>query len=71
MKLPRDLSGAQAIRALERLGFAVSHQTGSHVRLMKPGLRVTVPIHKSLAPGTLQSIVRQARVSLEEFMDAL
>ena len=43
MKLPRDLAGAEAIRRLQRLGFVVLRQAGSHIRLGKGGLRVTVP----------------------------
>lgn len=71
MKLPRDVSGAQAVRALQRLGFVVVRQRGSHVRLAKGALHVTVPMHSSIAPGTLQSILRQAGVSVEEFVGAL
>lgn len=71
MKLPRDVSSAQAVRALQRLGFVFVRQRGSHIRMTKPGLRVTVPAHDSIAPGTLQSVLRQARVSVEEFVEAL
>ena len=71
MKLPRDVSGAQAVRALQRLGFVVVRQRGSHVRLTKGALAVTVPAHGSIAPGTLQSILRQAGVSVETFCEAL
>jgi len=71
VKLPRDVSGAQAVRALQRLGFAIVRQRGSHIRLEKAGLAVTVLAHTSIAPGTLQSVLRQARVSVEEFVEAL
>ena len=71
MKLPRDISGAEAIRALERLGFSIARQTGSHVRLARETRRVTVPMHRNLVAGTLQSILRQAGVSLEDFLNAL
>ncbi|HEV2383624.1 MAG TPA: type II toxin-antitoxin system HicA family toxin [Terriglobia bacterium] len=53
MKLPRDLSGSAVIRGLERCGFTVARQSGSHVRLIKAGQGVTVPLHRSLAVGTL------------------
>lgn len=57
----RDVSGAQAVRALQRLGFAVVRQRGSHVRLANDALSVTVPTHSSIAPGTLQvSSVKRA-----------
>ena len=64
MKLPRDLSGAAVVAALERLGFAKMRQTGSHIQMAKDGLRVTIPNHPSIAPGTLKSILRQAGVDL-------
>ena len=71
MKLPRDISGAEALRALERLGFSVIRQAGSHVRLARGDRRVTVPMHRNLVVGTLQSILRQAGVSLQDFQNAL
>ena len=43
MKLPRDVSGPEAVKALRRLGFTVTRQDGSHIRLSKGGLHVTVP----------------------------
>ena len=71
MKLPRDVSGARAIKALCRLGFKIEHQKGSHVRLSRGHLRVTVPYHSALDPKTLQSILRQAQITLAEFRAAL
>ena len=71
MKLPRDISGAEAVRALERLGFSTVRQAGSHVRLARRDRRVTVPMHRNLVVATLQSILRQAGVSLDDFQDAL
>jgi predicted RNA binding protein YcfA (HicA-like mRNA interferase family) len=71
VKLPRDISGAEALRALERLGFSITRQTGSHVRLAQGNRRVTVPMHRNLVAGTLQSILRQAGVSLDDFVNAL
>jgi len=71
VKLPRDISGTQAVKALQRLGFIVTRQVGSHVRMAKAGKHTTVPMHRSIVPGTLQSILRQTGVSIEEFIDAL
>ena len=69
-KLPR-VSGAEAIRALERLGFAQVRQRGSHVVLKRIGVdRVSgcvIPLHDSLAIGTLRGILKQAGVRPEEF----
>jgi len=71
MKLPRDVSGAEAVRALERLGFLITRQTGSHVRMTKEHRRITVPMHRNLVVGTLQSVLRQAGVSSDDFVNAL
>ncbi len=71
MKLPRDISGAEAVKALQRLGFSITCQVGFHVSMAKAGKRTTVPMHRSIVPGTLQSILRQTGVSLEEFINAL
>ena len=68
MKLPRDVSGAEAVRILRRLGFTVVRQRGSHVRMTNSGRNVTVPAHGSIAPGTLQSILRQAGITAEQFV---
>jgi predicted RNA binding protein YcfA (HicA-like mRNA interferase family) len=70
-KLPRDLSGQEIVRALRRLGFVVIRQQGSHIRLGKDGLRLTVPDHHHVAPGTLKSILRQAGVELDVFLNEL
>ncbi len=65
-RLPR-LSGAEAVRALERAGFAVVSQRGSHRKLRHPDGRVViVPMHRELASGTLASILRQAGLSPSE-----
>jgi predicted RNA binding protein YcfA (HicA-like mRNA interferase family) len=49
----RDVSGSAAIQALKRLGFEVTRQVGSHVRLAKAEKRVSVPLHRALVPRTL------------------
>jgi predicted RNA binding protein YcfA (HicA-like mRNA interferase family) len=74
VRLPR-VSGQQAIRILEKLGFSVVRQRGSHVILKKDtpegALGCAVPLHKELALGTLHGILRQARVAPEEFLEKL
>ena len=60
MRLPRDLSGRDLARALRRFGYAVTRETGSHLRLTtKQGNEhhVTTPDHASLRIGTLASIL--------------
>jgi len=73
-KLPR-VSGAETIRALERLGFTQVRQRGSHVVLKRVGPeKVTgcvVPRHLELATGTLRGILKQADVTVEEFVEKL
>ena len=72
MKLPRDLSGREVVKALKRLGFTVEHQQGSHIRLVRNGLRVTVPNQKEIsAPKTLKSILKQADISIEELAEKI
>ena len=73
-KLPL-VSGAKAVKALQRLGFFVDRQRGSHVVMKKittEGERgCVIPMHKEVAPGTLRSALKLAGVSPEEFSDAL
>ena len=60
MKLPRDLSGADLIKALGRVGYRVTRQTGSHARLTTDAPtqhHVTVPMHDPLKIGTLAGIL--------------
>jgi len=71
----RRVSAQQAIRALERLGFVQVRQRGSHIVLKKHTLEgdvgCVVPLHDELAIGTLRSILRQARISPDDFMENL
>ena len=71
VRLDVRLSGQRVVHALKRLGFIEERQEGSHIRLARGSLRVTVPAHRTLAPKTLQSILRQAQISLEELMAVL
>jgi predicted RNA binding protein YcfA (HicA-like mRNA interferase family) len=60
MKLPRDLNGSQLVKMLEKVGYQVQHQTGSHVivRTIQNGENTqSVPNHKPLKIGTLNSIL--------------
>ncbi len=67
--LPR-VSGRDAIRALERLGFVIKRQRGSHVVLRRGSVGCVVPDHKELKTGTLAGVLKQAGVSVEEFLAA-
>jgi predicted RNA binding protein YcfA (HicA-like mRNA interferase family) len=71
----RRVSGEEAIRALERLGFRRLRQRGSHVILKKEttqgSVGCVVALHRELAVGTLHGILQQAKVTPEEFMEKL
>jgi predicted RNA binding protein YcfA (HicA-like mRNA interferase family) len=73
-RLPR-VSGAETIRTLEKLGFAQVRQRGSHVVLKRVGpdavTGCVVPLHNELATGTLRGILKQAGVTVEEFIGKL
>jgi predicted RNA binding protein YcfA (HicA-like mRNA interferase family) len=73
-KLP-VVSGEKVIRVLEHLGFLRVRQRGSHVVLRKQTsdgeLICVVPLHKELAVGTLRSVLRQAKVTSEDFLEHL
>lgn len=73
-KLP-IVSGKDVVKALSKLGFQHVRTHGSHAILNKqtPQGKVTIPVplHKELAKGTLKSIMRQADLSLEEFLKLL
>jgi len=69
-RLPR-VSGAETIGALERLGFAVVRQRGSHVILRRDVIGCVVPNHRELKTGTLAGVLKQAGVSAEQFIEAL
>jgi predicted RNA binding protein YcfA (HicA-like mRNA interferase family) len=62
------ISGAQLIRALERLGWETVRQRGSHVRLRHPERRtfLVVPLHRELKRGTLRGILRDADLDPDE-----
>lgn len=69
-KLPR-VTSSQIIKALEKLGFSFSRQSGSHkIYKNDQGKRVTVPSHKGkiLHPKVLKSILKDADASLDEFL---
>ncbi|MCL6499078.1 MAG: type II toxin-antitoxin system HicA family toxin [Firmicutes bacterium] len=71
-KLPR-IAGRDCIRALERAGFYRKRQRGSHVvmRRDEPFAQVVVPDHEELDRGTLRAIIRQAGLSVEDFLRLL
>jgi predicted RNA binding protein YcfA (HicA-like mRNA interferase family) len=71
VKVPRDVTGREAARALRRLGFVQIRQTGSHLILRKENRTVVVPQHKPIKPGTLKGVIEQAGLRLDDFMAEL
>lgn len=66
------VSGAETLRALSRAGFLQISQRGSHVKLRDVDSHIViVPMHSELAPGTLRSILRQANLAVEDFLELL
>ncbi|MCX7234537.1 MAG: type II toxin-antitoxin system HicA family toxin [Burkholderiales bacterium] len=61
------LSGAQIVRALERLGFVMARQSGSHIVMRRNAQGCVVPNHKEVKVGTVNGVLRQAGVTAEEF----
>ena len=69
-KLP-VVSGAEAVRALECLGFAIARQRGSHIVMRRGSSGCVVPNHRELKVGTLAGLLKQAGVSPDEFIRGL
>ena len=71
-KLPR-LSGRDCVKALEKAGFKVKRQHGSHIILRRdqPFAQLVVPDHRELDTGTLRAIIRQAGINPEQFIQLL
>jgi len=67
MRIPRDVNGSEAARALTRAGFETLRQTGSHLIMRKEARTVVVPQHKPIKPGTLKGMIEQAGMTVEEF----
>jgi predicted RNA binding protein YcfA (HicA-like mRNA interferase family) len=78
VKLPRGISAQRLIRALEKLGYAVIRQKGSHVRLLHdaaPVHSISVPMHDPLKIGTfhgiLAEVARAQSISVQDIVDLL
>ncbi len=71
-RLPR-ISGRECLKALQKAGFYLRRQEGSHMILRRddPFAQIVVPDHHELDRGTLRAIIRQADLSLDEFLDLL
>ncbi len=67
------LSGKQVRKAIENDGWEYVRQRGSHMILVKEGSMATlsVPNHKTVARGTLRSLIRASGLTVEEFLELL
>jgi predicted RNA binding protein YcfA (HicA-like mRNA interferase family) len=67
-----SLGYEKVVRALQRDGWVVVRQKGSHIRLQKrlyaETLKMTVPAHRPIKRSTLSHILKQARLSVEDFL---
>jgi predicted RNA binding protein YcfA (HicA-like mRNA interferase family) len=69
-----QVSGREIVRALGKLGYFFDVEHGSHIILRNsspPYRRITIPDHKTVAKGTLRSILREVGITVEEFKKLL
>ena len=69
-KLPH-ISGAEALKAFQRLGFEKVRQRGSHVVIRRGAKGCVIPMHSEIKIGTLAGLLRQAEVTPEDFIGVL
>lgn len=67
------VSGREAVKIFESLGWEVARQRGSHIILVRDGdiETLSVPDHREVAKGTLRSLIRSAGLTADEFQEAL
>lgn len=65
-----NVSGKEAAKAFEKAGWQKIGQVGSHLVMTKPGVRVnlSIPQHKELSVGTLRALIRNADMTVDEFL---
>ncbi|MBI4619869.1 MAG: type II toxin-antitoxin system HicA family toxin [Desulfobacterales bacterium] len=68
-----NISGKEAVKAFQKAGWQPIGQLGSHVVMVKPGIRVnlSIPQHKELSIGTLRALIRNAGLTVEQFLKLL
>ena len=68
-----SLSGQEVVRVFASFGWSVARQRGSHIIMTKEGEIVTlsIPNHKEVAKGTLRSLIRSAKLTVDEFVTAI
>ena len=71
MKRLPVVSGRDAVRAFQKVGYQLSHQSGSHIILRHespPHRHLSIPSHAELAKGTLRGLIRDAGLTVDEFV---
>lgn len=68
-----NISGKEAVKAFQKAGWQPIGRVGSHLVMVKPGIRVnlSIPQHKELSVGTLRALIRNAGLTVEEFLELL
>lgn len=68
-----NISGKEAVKAFQKAGWQQIGQVGSHLVMVKPGSRVnlSIPQHKELSVGTLRALIRNAGLTVEQFLELL
>jgi len=68
-----NISGKEAARAFEKADWRIIGQVGSHLVMVKPGVRanLSIPQHKELSIGTLRALIRHAEMTVDEFLALL
>ena len=72
LRLP-TVSGQEVVKALSKIGFKFRRQVGSHMILKRQldGKRLAIPNHREIPKGTLRAIIRQAGLTVDEFVALL
>jgi predicted RNA binding protein YcfA (HicA-like mRNA interferase family) len=68
-----NISGKDAVKVFQKLGWQQIGQVGSHVVMIRQGVRVnlSIPQHKELSVGTLRALIRSAGLNVDEFLNLL
>jgi predicted RNA binding protein YcfA (HicA-like mRNA interferase family) len=68
-----NISGKDAVKTFQRIGWQIIGQVGSHLVMIKPGVKanLSIPQHKELSIGTLRALIRNAGITVEEFIKLL
>lgn len=68
-----NISGKEAAKAFQKAGWQPIGQVGSHLVMVKPGVRanLSIPQHKELSVGTLRALIRHAGLTADEFLNLL